>query len=130
SSEVFRGVSARLRHGHLERRVAVTGLPRDAQLNRLLDDEGHAVSMPINGLLLSAKLAEILDVSPGDGVRIEVQEGRRPVLETVVAGTITDFSGVGAYMDIDELRRLMREGGTVSGAHLAVDLSQWDAFLQ
>jgi putative ABC transport system permease protein len=42
-----------------------------------------------------------------------------------VAGTITDFSGVGAYMEIDALRRLMREGGTVSGAHLTVDRARW-----
>ena len=33
--------------------------------------------------------------------------GRRPVLETLVAGTVTDFSGVGAYMDIVALRRFV-----------------------
>jgi putative ABC transport system permease protein len=32
-------------------------------------------------------------------------------------------------VDIDELRRLMREGGTVSGAHLAVDTARWDDLL-
>jgi putative ABC transport system permease protein len=32
-------------------------------------------------------------------------------------------------MDIDALLRLMREGGTVSGAHLAVDAARWDDFL-
>jgi putative ABC transport system permease protein len=62
-------------------------------------------------------------------VRIEVQEDRRPVLDTVVAGTITDFAGLGAYMDIDMLRRLMQEGRSVSGAHLLVDAARWDDFL-
>jgi putative ABC transport system permease protein len=129
ASEEFRSVSARLLYGQLDRRVAVTGLPRTAQLNLLLDAQGNPVAMPANGLLLSEKLAEILAVKPGDIVRIEVQEGRRPVLETVVAGTITDFSGLGAYMDIDALRRLMREGSTVSGAHLDVDPARWEEFL-
>ena len=32
-------------------------------------------------------------------------------------------------MDIDALHRLMREGGTISGAHLAVDAAQWDDLL-
>jgi putative ABC transport system permease protein len=32
-------------------------------------------------------------------------------------------------MEIDQLRRLMREGGTVSGAHLAVDTARWDDLL-
>jgi putative ABC transport system permease protein len=128
-AEPFRGVSARLSHGHIERRVAVTGRPLDAQLNRVLDARGLPVAMPLDGLLLSAKLAELLGVKPGDSVRIEVQEGRRPVLEAVVAGTITDFAGLGAYMDLEALRRLMREGGTLSGAHVTVDRTRWDEFL-
>jgi putative ABC transport system permease protein len=129
STEPFRGVAARLRHDHRERRISVTGLAREARLNRLLDQSGQPVALPPSGLLLSAKLAEILDVKPGDSVRMEVQEGRRPVLDAVVSGTITDFAGIGAYMDIDALRRLMREGGTVSGAHVAVDAARWDDFL-
>jgi putative ABC transport system permease protein len=129
SAEPFRGVAARLRHENRERRISVTGLPQDARLSRLLDENGQPVALPPSGLLLSAKLAEILDVKPGDNVRIEVQEGRRPALDAVVSGTVTDFAGIGAYMDIDALRRLMREGGTVSGAHLAVDAARWDDFL-
>jgi putative ABC transport system permease protein len=35
--------------------------------------------------------------------------------------------GLAAYMEIGELRRLLREGGTLSGAHLAVDPRQEDA---
>jgi putative ABC transport system permease protein len=129
SAEPFRGVAARLRHDHRERRISVTGLSRDARLSRLLDEHGQPIALPPSGLLLSAKLAEILDVKPGDTVRIEVQEGRRPVLDAVVSGSITDFAGIGAYMDIDALRRLMREGGTVSGTHVVVDAARWDDFL-
>jgi putative ABC transport system permease protein len=129
SAEPFRSVTARLWHEHHERRVAVTGLPRDARLNRLLDQDGKPLTLPPSGLLISAKLAEILDAKPGDTIHVEVQEDTRPVFDTVVAGTITDFAGVGAYMDIDALRRLMREGSTVSGAHLAVDPAQWDNLL-
>lgn len=129
SAEPFRGSPARLVHGHRERRVSITGMPRDARLNLLLDDRGEPVAPPLSGLLLSEKLAEILGVRPGETVRVEIQEGRRPVLETLVAGTITDFAGVGAYMDIDALRRLLSEGRTISGAHLTVDGAYWDDFL-
>ncbi|MBV8352519.1 MAG: ABC transporter permease [Verrucomicrobia bacterium] len=129
SAEPFRSVTARLWHEHHERRIAVTGLPRDARLNRLLDQNGKPRTLPPSGLLISAKLAEILGAKPGDTVHVEVQEDTRPVFDTIVAGTITDFAGVGAYMDIDALRRLMREGNSVSGAHLAVDPAQWDDLL-
>jgi len=129
SAEPFRAVPARIRHGHLEHRIGIVGLVREPRLNRLLDQHGVPVSLPIAGMLLSAQLAEMLGAVVGDTLRIEVQEGRRPVLESFVAGTITDFSGVAAYMDIDALRRLMREGATISGAHLTVDRSRWGEFL-
>jgi putative ABC transport system permease protein len=129
SAEPFRDVAARIWHDHHERRIGITGLMQDARLNRLLDNRGRPVSLPPTGVLLSTKLAEILDVKPGDSVHIEVQEGNRPTFDTIVSGLITDFAGVAAYMDIDALRRLMREGGTISGAHLAVDPAQWDELL-
>jgi putative ABC transport system permease protein len=129
SAESFRSVAARLWHEHHERRVAVTGVPRNARLNRLLDERGRQLALPLSGLLVSAKLADILGVAPGDTVHVEVQESTRPVFDAVVAGTITDFAGIAAYMDIDALRRLMREGGTINGAHLAVDPVQWDDLL-
>jgi putative ABC transport system permease protein len=86
--------------------------------------------LPPNGLLISAKLAEILRVKPGDRIIVEVQEGQRPVREAVVHGLITDYAGLAAYMEIGALRQLMREGGTLNGAHLAVDSQQWPAFLE
>ena len=129
SIEPFRTVPAQIRHGHIRRRVGITGLPRDLRLNRLLDKDGRPATLPLTGMLLSEALADILQVVPGDVVRVETQEGRRPVLETTVAGTITDFSGVGAYMEIDDLRRLMREGHSISGAHMTIDMGQWERFL-
>jgi putative ABC transport system permease protein len=129
SAEPYRSVASRIRYGHRERRVGITGLPEVTRLNRLLDARGEQVALPLSGLLLSAKLAQILEVQPGDTVRVEMQEGRRPVLDAVVAGTITDYAGLGAYMDIDALRRLMQEGRTVSGAHLSLDAARWKDFL-
>lgn len=128
--EPFRAVPSRMVHGHIERRVSINGIPPDSRLSRQLDENGDVVALPPGGLLVSAKLAEILGVVPGDVVRIEVQEGRRPVLEIRIGGTITDYAGVAAYMDIGALRREMKEGATVSGAHLTVDPAQWDQFLE
>ena len=63
-------------------------------------------------------------------MRVEVQEGRRPKRDVPIVGLITDYSGLSAYMDIDALRRLMQEGGTISGAHLAIDKARWPEFLE
>ncbi len=129
-AEPFRRVPARLRFGHHDHLISVTGVPTGTQLNRALDQHGNQLPIPPEGLLISAKLAEILHVKPGESVRVEVQEGRRPKRDVPIIGLITDYSGLSAYMDIDALRRLMQEGGTISGAHLAVDKARWPEFLE
>jgi putative ABC transport system permease protein len=50
-----------------------------------------------------------------------VLEGSRAVREVTVAALVTQYVGVSAYMDIQALNRLMREGGAISGAYLAAD---------
>jgi putative ABC transport system permease protein len=119
--ETHRTVSARLRSGHHERNVAVTGLPPDPTLNRVVDQDGRAQPIPVSGLLISQVLAEALGVRPGDSVDVEVLEGRRPMRSLTVASVVRDNMGLQAYMAIDELHRMMGEGGTISGAYLQVD---------
>jgi putative ABC transport system permease protein len=129
-AEPIRSVQARLKFGHRERKLSVTGIAPDANLNRLLDDGGHAITMPEDGLLMSEMLAKVIGARIGDEVEVEVLEGRRPVLHIPIRGLVTDFAGVAAYMDISALRRLMKEGDTVNGAYLALDHKRWDEFMR
>jgi putative ABC transport system permease protein len=57
-------------------------------------------------------------------------EGRRPVLSIPIRGLVTDFAGVAAYMDINALRRLLKEGDTINGAYLTIDHARWDEFMR
>ena len=120
-AEPFRAVSVRLVAGHRFRRTAIEGLQPDGQLRRVIDWRLRRVPLPPDGLLLTDKLADILRVRPGDLVRVEVLEGARPVRDMPVAGLVDEPLGTSAYMDIAALHRFLREGGTVSGAFLAVD---------
>ena len=128
-AEPFRSAPARLRFGHHSRKIAITGLPPSGTLNRLLDTRSQPVPLPQEGLIISAKLAEILAAKPGDTLRMEVEEGERPTADVVLAGVFTDYAGVAAYMRLENLRRLLREGDTISGAWLSVDANRLDDFL-
>jgi putative ABC transport system permease protein len=97
------------------------GLEPGGQLFRLFDRQEREVPLPVEGLMLSEKLAELLEVSLGDVVIVEVLEGERPVREVRVTALVSEFGGTNAYMNIHALRRLLREGDTVSGAFLSVD---------
>ena len=57
----------------------------------------------------------------GETVRVEVLQEKRPVVDVPVVALLDDISGLNAYMDIDALNRLMREGPRVSGAMLTTD---------
>ncbi len=129
-AEPIRSVQARLKFGHRERKLSVTGIDKSANLNRLLDDRGRAITMQDDGLLMSEMLAKVIGARIGDEVEVEVLEGRRPVLHVPIRGLVTDFAGVAAYMDISALRRLMKEGNTVNGAYLALDHKRWDEFMR
>jgi len=119
--EAFRSVAARLRHGHLARQVPLMGTDPGARLSRVVDRRGRAREVPAEGLLLSAELARVLGVAPGDSVMVEVLEGTRPTLRLKVAATVEDLFGTYAYADRRALARLLREAPTASGAHLGVD---------
>jgi putative ABC transport system permease protein len=124
--EPVRGASTRMRHGSRSRRVSIQGLPADSKLYGLIDIKGTNIPLPPDGLIVSEKLAEILDVKVGESVQVEVLQGKRPVKDVPIVGALQDFSGVSAYMNIDALAKLLREGPTITGANMIVDAKYTD----
>lgn len=125
-AEPFRAVPVRLRFEHRSKRTSILGLSSHRELYRLMDSTERLVELPEYGLLLSEKLAEGLGVREGDRLTVEVMEGARPVREVIVSGLVRDYSGVSAYMSIQALNRMMREGPAISGAYIAVDSNRID----
>lgn len=126
SSETFRTLPTRMRFGPRSRRVGLTALAREGKLFRLLDEEQRPLPIPQEGLMLSDKLAELLDVRPGDTVQVEVLEDERPIWHLQVAGTVSEFGGTNAYLSLSAMHRLLGDQGSVSGAFLRIDDSQAD----
>lgn len=122
--EPFRDVPVRLRHEYRSRLGAITGLPPAMQLRHLVDAQERPVALPADGLVLSRKLAEILGAAPGDRITVEVLEGARPVRELPLAAVVEEPLGLGAYMNLTALNRFLREGDTISGAHVQADATR------
>jgi putative ABC transport system permease protein len=102
------------------------GLVAEPRLNRLIDADKRPVGLPEGGLVLSDKLARTLGAEAGDEVVVEVLEGARPTRRVPVVRVVEEYLGTNAYMEIGSLRRMMREGGTLSGAFLSVDEAHAD----
>jgi putative ABC transport system permease protein len=125
-AEPFRAVAVRMSSGHREKTTSISGVPIDASLTTLLDRELRNVPLPPDGVVLARKLAEALDVSTGDSIRMEILEGARPVVTARVARIVETFIGIGAHMNLPALCRLLGETETLNGAWLLVDDARLD----
>jgi putative ABC transport system permease protein len=119
--EPQRRVAVRIRSGHHQRYLAITGVPPSPRFKRIVDRNGNPVRLPPSGLVLSQMLARVLDVRSGDVITIEMLEGSRPQRQIEVTGLVDDILGLSAYMDAGALHRMMHEDQVSSSALLMVD---------
>lgn len=128
-AEPVRAAAVELRAGNLHRRLGLLGYPVHATLNRVLNARDEEIVLPAHALVLSAKLAEVLGVRPGDLLTVQVLEGRRRTFALPVAALSQDFAGTAAFLQLDGLNRLLGDGDRITGAYLSVEGAQWPAFL-
>jgi len=119
--ELQRSVPARVRAAHRYRRVSVQSIPEDVSLLQLIDRHHVTRQPPPAGLVVSKKLASLLEVEAGDNLTVEVLEGKRPSLQLPIIGLIDDLSGLNIYTNFAEMNRLLRESPRASGAYLRID---------
>jgi putative ABC transport system permease protein len=108
-----------LRNGPYRKRTGVTGLPTNNHLYTPLDADGRPIEVPDRGLILTKKLAEILDVEEGDTLRLRPLIARREESYAPVMRVIDSYLGLSAYCDIRYLSSLLGERW-VSNSILAV----------
>jgi putative ABC transport system permease protein len=128
-AEPIRGAPVEIRAGSRFRRLSLVGLKAGAILNRIIDSHEKLIPIPEEGLILSAKLAEVLSVKIGDTVMVRVLDGRRPTLQIQVAGLSRDFAGTTAFVSLDTLNRHLGDGDHITGAYLSVAAGKWRDFL-
>jgi putative ABC transport system permease protein len=119
--EPFRSTPVHLRRGARARKTQLLGLSSRGELHTLLDMYGHRYTLPADGLVLPAGMANTLGARIGDTLEVELTErggARRPV---VVVAVLDEMVGAAGYLERGALNRLLGEGDVVSGAYLAID---------
>lgn len=124
--EPVRIVPAVLRNGRKTYRGAINGLVTHPRLNRAIDQDVTTISMRQEGVILASALADILDITPGETLTVDVREGRQPVFDIPVIGIAETLLGSPAFMELEALNRALREPNRVSGAYLRIDAAQSD----
>ncbi len=108
-SEAQLAVVCDLRNGPYERRTAVTGLPRNGDLYTPLDRAGRRVVIPNQGMIITRRLGEILNVDVGDQIQLRPLIARRKQVAAPVVGMVDTFLGLSMYCDIHYLSSLLGE---------------------
>jgi putative ABC transport system permease protein len=119
--ETVRAAPVRLVAGTRSRSTAVQGLAPGGQLHPLLDASYRELMLPDDGVLLTRRLGEVLEVKEGDTITLELLEGSRAKRPVRVAGLCDELIGISAYMDQGALGRLLGDPGSITSAYLAVD---------
>lgn len=105
----------------------ISGMPEDPVLSRAVDSDLQPVDVSGDGIVLSTQLADLLNISIGEKLHVEVRDGRRPTLEIPVVGTVEALIGTPAYMEMEALNRRLKEPNRVTGAYLKIDPNKRDA---
>jgi putative ABC transport system permease protein len=123
TAEGVHAVPVRLRNGPRSELAVLEGRPPGATLARILDMDGRPVTVPESGLLISDKLAALLDLTPGRPVEVELMQDTRETHFVPLAGVVRLWFGDGVYMDADALAALLRIAPRINVAHVALDLA-------
>lgn len=123
-AEPTRSVPSRIVFEHRSYRTALQGVEPNGVLRRLLDRDLRRVELPVDGVVLTDYLATMLGAKPGDMLTVELLEGTRAVRQVPLAGLVSEYVGVNAYMRLDSLNHFMREGETVTGAFLSAEMEK------
>lgn len=120
-AEPFRSVPVKLKYGLNSYKTVINGLEQGNLLHPLVDTNLKQVVLPGEGIVLNDYLGEILGIKAGDFVTVETLEGSRTVSRVPVVALAKLYLGVMAYMDMQALNRLMKEGDAVSGIYITAD---------
>ena len=119
--EPARDVPVRVRNGHRARLVAISAIPDQARLRRVVTADGTPIDVPAGGLVLSRALGDALGVGVSGSVDVELLAGRQVTRRVPVVAMIDDYVGLAAYMQPDAVQEMAGEAETISGARLLID---------
>jgi putative ABC transport system permease protein len=125
-AEPYRAVPVRVHGAGRVKDATVIGLEPSSRLRRLVDMHYGTMSVPPDGVVMSAWLASRAGVRPGDAVALEIREGRRRVVTTRVAGLIDEPLGASLYMNLQTLGRVLDEPNTFTALNVLADPARED----
>lgn len=123
-------MTAVLRFEHHKKRVTVEARKPGMNLSRIVSANGEITDAPPGGIMLSERLADQLGVRVGDVVEAKFLGEHQGTHALPVTQLVTQFFGLGAYMDQTTADRLFQQDPRVAIVNVTLDPTFNDAFQQ
>ncbi len=107
-------VACHLINGSHSKKIAITGIMPNSRLTVPCNSAGNPVPVPETGVLINRRLADELQVSTGEKLRMVPVKGRRIAHNIPVAGIVESTFGLVAYADFYYLNKLIGQTATVT----------------
>ncbi len=129
--EPMRGAAVRISFQGRSRQIGLRSLEVGGLHSRTVEHGTREITPPPEGgIIVSAKLAEVLGAHIGDELIVEALEGRRPTRAVPLVALADDFTGIAAYMERTAINRFLGEGDVVNGASITLDAARRAEFLR
>jgi len=130
SLEPMAEIPVLLKNQWLEKDVVLLGIPAGGKHYNILDASYRKMAPPREGILLSERLAKLLNAGPGTWLQLESpflpnNEETRTVR---VAGVIPRYLGINAYMEMGALQDFLNQGRLATSFTAQMDPSSFSSF--
>lgn len=111
----------KLKNHWYEKDIVVMGIKSDSELYNILNKGGNKITLPNSGIVLSERAAQILNAKVGTELQFEstfIGDEKRKVY---VSKIIPQYLGLSAYMNIEELSKLVSKEEIATSIMLKID---------
>lgn len=122
-AEAMAEVPVTLENKWYKKDVMLLGLPEDGELYNILDKDYTKVLPPKDGLLLSERLAGLLNAEVGTRLNVDslMLKNSDEDKQLEVVGIIPQYLGINAYMEINALQEFLGEEGLATSFLLSMN---------
>lgn len=120
-AETMTEVPVTLKNSWKEKDTIIVGLKKDSRLYHVLDKNDHPVPLPSEGIVISKRLADLLDADIGSELYVESPYLEEDDKTLPVVGIIPQNLGLNAYMEINALQDFLGQGKFATSAILSIE---------
>jgi ABC-type transport system, involved in lipoprotein release, permease component len=119
---VFEG-SAEIRNGEKKKDISITASRNESSMYNVVDEKGNVQDLPDEGILIPKRLVETLGAKVGGYIDIKPYFPDAETKRVKVSGIASQYLGLNAYMDMDNMSSVLGKGGIYTGAFIRLNAS-------